>query len=77
MAQFRDGGDSHQQFIEPKKGASKPMMFTGKAKLNLGTPADVNTKQNYDYSSMNRAAATTKVHTKEGEDGQAADGEKR
>ena len=53
-------------------------MFTGKAKLNLGQPADVNSKQNYDYSSMKMATATSKSNKpRDGEDGQAAEGEKR
>lgn len=34
-------------------------MFTGKAKLNLGGNTDVNAKQNYDFSSMNMAQATS------------------
>ena len=34
-------------------------MFTGKAKLNLGSSNDVNARQNYDFSSMNMAQATS------------------
>ena len=53
MAQQRDGPQ------ETKKQATKPM-FTGKAKLKTGHNEEVNTRQNYDYSSMTMASATAK-----------------
>lgn len=53
MAQERDG-DRPQEH----KPAKKPI-FSGKAKLNLGGGNDVNARQNYDFSGMNMAQATT------------------
>jgi hypothetical protein len=48
-------------------------MFTGKAKLKTGGPnEEVNTRQNYDYSSigMTMASSTAKsLKPKEGEEG--------
>ena len=46
-------------------------MFTGKAKLKTANNEEVNTRQNYDYSSMTMASATAKSQQpKEGEEGQ-------
>jgi len=54
MAQERDGERPQEH-----KPAKKPI-FSGKAKLNLGGGvADVNARQNYDFSSMNMAQATS------------------
>jgi len=53
MAQERDG-----ERLQEHKPAKKPI-FSGKAKLNLGGNTDVNARQNYDFSSMNMAQATT------------------
>jgi len=45
-------------------------MFKGKAKLNLGSNEEVNSRQNYDFSSMKMASATSKsTKPKEGEEG--------
>jgi len=53
MAQERDGERPQEH-----KPAQKPI-FKGKAKLNLGGNTDVNARQNYDFSSMNMAQATS------------------
>ena len=46
-------------------------MFKGKAKLKTSEPEVVNTKQNYDYSGMRMAAATSKSNRpKDGEEDQ-------
>ena len=44
-------------------------MFKGKAKLKASEPEVVNSKQNYDYSGMRMAAATSKSNRpKDGEE---------
>ena len=55
MGQQRDGAQ------EPRKAATKPV-FSGKAKLKTGQneEVEVNSRQNYDYSSMKMASATAK-----------------
>lgn len=46
-------------------------MFKGKGKLKTQDPEIVNTRQNYDYSGMNMAAATSNAgRPKDGEEGQ-------
>ena len=75
-AQSRDGGDRQ----EKQMNFGKPQFFTGKAKLNLGSSNDVNARQNYDYSGMKMATATSKSNkNRDGEDGQAREdgGERR
>ena len=65
--------------FQDSKGAPKMPIFKGKAKLKTGgAPADdvVNSKQNYDFSSMKMSAATSKTAAqRQKEDGEGGQGQ--